>query len=350
MPLVLLVITLAACQTNPTGQNSLNQPDEQSELNAPVVASEIVGGTSDTIVFSVPAVGSKSANDIRNGALLAYKTLSVNKISLAFVNDSIPQVPNGRNVRLIARLPGTSLPRQDSAIEIAISDRSFFSDGFAFLASNMESLEAGLRQAAPSGEPIVVFVDVNADAAAVDRLKVRLGGAVQAIPYNPSESVSKILDRINKLTPAKVFGFTGTDQQIVRIVQGIRRTEPNLIIVGHQGWTARLTSQTSLNGAVIALPDSSNYNLIRQAYVREYGLEPSVMSVYGFDIVAVAAGIIRTQGPQALTRNVFLSESGFRGASGAFRFRQDGNIERLFEISQLKDGKINRISAAPNGF
>ena len=221
---------------------------------------------------------------------------------------------------------------------------------FAFLTGNADSLEAGLRRAGQSGKATAIFVANDQELVAANQMKARLGGAVQTILYRQTDSLAAILDRVNKAAPPAVIGFTGSDLQILKIVQGLKRQNPKIVVVGHQGWTSRLTNQSALDGAIIAVPDTSNYGLIRQAYINQYNKEPTAMSFYGFDVVAMAAGIIRARGAGALKRETLLTKSGFKGASGAFRFHADGKVERLFEIARLNGGKITRLAKAPDGF
>ena len=66
-----------------------------------------------------------------------------------------------------------------------------------------------------------------------------------------------------------------------------------------------------------------------------------------YDAVSLAAALARTQGSQRFSETVLTNRSGFAGADGVFRFRQDGTNERALAVLEVRGSAAVTVSPAP---
>lgn len=59
---------------------------------------------------------------------------------------------------------------------------------------------------------------------------------------------------------------------------------------------------------------------------------------------------MRSGGPDAITVENLTSTQGFRAATGLFRFRPDGRIERRMIVHRIENGSLNVIQEEGEGF
>ena len=101
---------------------------------------------------------------------------------------------------------------------------------------------------------------------------------------------------------------------------------------------------------LIAMPDQASLAMVGTRYQAKTGRPLSLHAAYGYDAVAVAAGIVRTLGPDALTQATLTKPSGFRGSTGIFRFRADGTVERQLALYRVRNKALELLDPAPEGF
>lgn len=120
--------------------------------------------------------------------------------------------------------------------------------------------------------------------------------------------------------------------------------------LGSQVWPSRSYGEPALEGSLLALIDQVALQRISKRFEEAYGRPLSLEAAYGFDAVAVAAGIARTRGDQAISPKTLQNPAGFAGATGVFRFGPDGRVDRRLAIYQLINGKPVLRQATPLGF
>jgi ABC-type branched-subunit amino acid transport system substrate-binding protein len=91
-------------------------------------------------------------------------------------------------------------------------------------------------------------------------------------------------------------------------------------------------------------------SLIAERYQRHYKRPLSTDAAYGYDAIAIAAGIIRTKGATGLNAEALTSKVGFRGVTGLFRFAPSGHVERRLSLYAISGGKLNVLAQAPASF
>lgn len=366
-----LLVALQACQSSSPGDVLAIDPSSAPSAAAkgPVNSDEVIGQgqTRLSIVAATSAMGQSEFKDIRNGAALALKDLDDGQLSIEILpvsggDTAINEKALGAFVKGAAAIAyAGSAPSSgvgNSALQIALLPNGALrpAGSLAFLPSPLDSVEAGIRHHLASGSKgVVVLVPAGQDGASLQTLLLRVkdSGAAQSIEYSPNEPADAIAAKAVGIQ-GSVFAFTGDDQQIANIASAIRTRlgpQAGIQFVGNGKWLkSAILSAPSLEGALVAMPDFGNEKLISANYRNAYGMLPSAYSLYAYDLVGILAGITRAKGREGLTDGTIRSKAGFRGVTGAFRFRDDGSVERLFEIHQLRGGRLVATAGSSPGF
>jgi ABC-type branched-subunit amino acid transport system substrate-binding protein len=98
------------------------------------------------------------------------------------------------------------------------------------------------------------------------------------------------------------------------------------------------------------MADQASLAQIAERYRAAWGRPVTMEAAYGYDAVAIAAGIVRHMGPDALTPAALTISSGFRGATGTFRLRPDGSVDRPLSLYRFKGGALELVDPAPQSF
>lgn len=106
----------------------------------------------------------------------------------------------------------------------------------------------------------------------------------------------------------------------------------------------------SAQGLMVAIPSTTDVRVISERFKAQYGREPSYDAAIGYDSIAIAAGLVRSSGPDAITVENLTSSQGFRAATGLFRFRPDGRIERRMIVHRIENGGLKIIQEEGEGF
>ncbi len=181
------------------------------------------------------------------------------------------------------------------------------------------------------------------------------GGRVEAIErYKPGaagEAAAKIaaaLPRIDALfipeqadamgSVAQALGSNGLDSHKAQIL-------------GTGVWNdPRVLKLPELQGAWFATPENAGFNAFAQRYRAKFGAEPARIATLSYDAVSLVSALARSQGAQRFALDTLTNTSGFNGADGVFRFRQDGQNERGLAVLQIDNGAAKTVSPAPRTF
>ncbi|KJS19401.1 MAG: hypothetical protein VR78_03410 [Hoeflea sp. BRH_c9] len=108
----------------------------------------------------------------------------------------------------------------------------------------------------------------------------------------------------------------------------------------------------SAQGLMVAIPSTADVSVIADRFKAKFGREPSYDAAIGYDsiAIAIAAGLVRTGRPDAITVANLTSTQGFRAATGLFRFRPDGRIDRRMVVHRIVDGTLKIIQDEGEGF
>ncbi|MEN5084819.1 penicillin-binding protein activator [Bosea sp. TWI1241] len=110
---------------------------------------------------------------------------------------------------------------------------------------------------------------------------------------------------------------------------------------------ASVARVAAIQGGWFASPDTAGFNAFAGRYQKRFNSSPTRTATLAYDAVSLAAALARTQGSQRFSESVLTNPSGFAGADGVFRFRQDGQNERGLAVLELRNGQMVTVSAAP---
>lgn len=186
------------------------------------------------------------------------------------------------------------------------------------------------------------FTEAGGTVAGVQSYEFSQQGVVQAIP--------DIMDQIRE-SDANALMFTSDASAALPLFAQLLPengldTEA-VQVMGLTRWD--VPSQTlelsGLQGGWFALPDPDATAAFNARYTAAYGDTPHVLAPIAYDAIRAIAETVSEQdtlGAAALT-----ASSGFAGASGVFRLRADGTIERAMAIATVEDNQVSIIDPAP---
>lgn len=105
-----------------------------------------------------------------------------------------------------------------------------------------------------------------------------------------------------------------------------------------------------LQGAWFAAPDPAGFDNFAQRYRQRYNASPTRIATLAYDATSLTVALVRTQGARRFSDEVLTNPSGFGGADGVFRFRQDGLSERALAVNEIRGGQVVVVSPAPKSF
>lgn len=370
---MIIPLALVGCQSNsgdvlsvdPASQNAQQQATAPVTQN-PMTAPGTVGSGPVRIAYVIAAgtPAASQASEIRNAAELALAGLDDGQLSAEFLPaNGTPAAVNERAVEAFVRgasaIVYLGMAPEESAgsalqIYLAPNGSQRPAGAYSFLSSSVDSVEFGLRQAQTAGaNSAFLFANQNDSSssqlnAAIARLKQ--SGPIQLVTYGSSENPTTVAAKINPPAGA-VVGFAGNGQEIGQIASAIKAKAGSIQIIGNSSWQGTgLLSAPSLQGALIATSDMSNEKIVADKYRQKYGSLPSAVAFQVYDTVAIVAGINRAKGKGGLTDGTVKTQSGFKAATGSFRFRADGSVDRLFALKSVKGGNLVQLSPAPSRF
>lgn len=201
----------------------------------------------------------------------------------------------------------------------------------------------------------------NVARTAFEQAVSRRGGRVVAIENFPldkarmQEPVAKIGAVVGGAAPQADALFIPTRGDILPMVadylRGANFNPQKVKPIGLGQWNdASVYRIPMLQGGWFAAPDSAGFNNFAQRYQQRHNSSPTRISSLAYDATSLVIALVRTQGPRRFNEEVLTNPSGFGGADGIFRFRQDGTNERALVINEIRNGSAAVVSAAPKTF
>ena len=362
-----------ACQSSTPGEvlavNPAGNSADPAAVAAPVSGNAVfgTGPVRMAIVASAETGASGRLADVRNGAKLAVEDLGGGELTVEILQAVAGET--GLNEKAVeAYVKGASVigyagsapaDSAGSVLQLALVPNGAArpQGSLAFLSSAADSLEWGLAQAGSAGaKSIVVLTGASqraSAAAAVANLKAKAEVPVALVEYAAGEPASAIAARVT-VAPGTVVGFVGNGPEIAAIAAALDAKSGQqgaIQFIGNSGWAGTsLPAAPALQGALVAMPDRANEKIVSERYRKAFGLVPSLTALQVYDAVAIVAGINRVKGVEGFKDGTIMSPSGFKGATGAFRFRRDGTVERSFALEKVVGYKLVLASASPSGF
>ena len=383
MPRILLY-SLLFCISIVVSSCQLQTPGEALKLDNKTLsktdpAAENIGKGKLLVSMLLNRSGSlKSGNDAvnyRDGAVLAVKSLGIDYITLSIKDIQSEVASIGSTVRSELK-NNTSLFIIEGESQLINNTVSFVNKNntpivslgadslgttnrfYTFQPDGIETLIAGLRFAAAKGKrKLVLILSETQPASDIRRIKKYSAGhadLMETITYQKGQDTKAFVQQhIKALSSANVVALAGKNNAIVSVVSSIKSLSKNpdtLLIIGRADWPADTWRNSANNGVIIATPDSSSLSLVSGRFKKEYSRPMPLSAAYAFDVVAIVAGLARVTNSKTISRTNLEGKAGFRGATGVFRFKEDGSVERLYRISQVQQGKLTTIQDIPAGY
>ena len=204
-------------------------------------------------------------------------------------------------------LAANHVPRPKNTLAFGDDKTTSLAEGIIFSAAN------GARD-------VVLIAPDNHDREELNWLASKLSAItrISVVTYAKNANARQAVSRNRKkLAAADAIAFAASDKSVEAISQALGNSDAKDVqLIGHTGWPASFYKIKSLNGAIIARPEANDLGQLARRYQSAYGTPISISAAYGYDLVAVAAGIVRVLGPNALNRKNLLSSSGFKGSTG----------------------------------
>lgn len=109
-------------------------------------------------------------------------------------------------------------------------------------------------------------------------------------------------------------------------------------------------SLPGIQGGWFALPDPALNQQFQSRYQAAYGSAPHPIAGLAYDGIAAIGALVKSRGPDALSRQALTQSSGFVGVGGIFRFRPDGTAERALAVAEIRNNQVVVIDPAPRSF
>jgi branched-chain amino acid transport system substrate-binding protein len=167
----------------------------------------------------------------------------------------------------------------------------------------------------------------------------------------PQAAVGRIAPLITGAAQADALFVPDTGDGLAEVGQALAQAGFNPQRVKPLGtgvWNDPAVFQVkALQGGWFAAPDGTGFNAFADRYRSRFNADPTRVATLSYDAVSLAAALARTQGSQRFSEPVLTNPSGFAGADGVFRFRQDGTNERALAVLEIRGGAAATVSPAP---
>ncbi len=111
----------------------------------------------------------------------------------------------------------------------------------------------------------------------------------------------------------------------------------------------RVLKLPQMQGAWFSAADDSGFDAFAQRYKAKFNSDPARLATLAYDAVTLAAALARN-GTDPYSQAALTNISGFNGADGVFRFRDDGTNERGLAVMEIDDNAAKVVSPAPRSF
>ncbi|WP_348272714.1 penicillin-binding protein activator [Pannonibacter tanglangensis] len=133
------------------------------------------------------------------------------------------------------------------------------------------------------------------------------------------------------------------------ITQGVNLG--NVKVLGSGQWdAAQVTGNPVMAGAWFPGPERAGFDALAGRYQAAYGSAPPRNATLAYDGTILAAGLVRSAGPQRFSPQVLTNRDGFLGIDGVFRFLPNGENERGLAVYEITPTGPKVISPAPRDF
>jgi ABC-type branched-subunit amino acid transport system substrate-binding protein len=111
-----------------------------------------------------------------------------------------------------------------------------------------------------------------------------------------------------------------------------------------------LGREPALIGGVFPAPSPEGNRTFTTRYRELYGGPPPTLASHGYDAVALAGALARSDMARPFSTETLTTPSGFAGVDGIFRFLPSGLSQRGFAIMQVTRESASQVQPAPTSF
>lgn len=361
-------LLLAACQSA--------GPGEVLGIGAPISEKETVGSGSVSVTLLLPRSGSstavESARDMYDGARLAVTELGGGSVKLTVMDtkgsadlarqQAEEAVASGTKLILTGHGASAAIARVSSTDQPPVIDLSSAQADrkgtFALASDEISSALGGVRAAvAAKQDKIVAVVPEDMSSLDKDRLSrgIRKEGGVLIgqVTYPAAENAiaAVLAGKRSAFEKASTLVILGSGRAPIAVANAAAVLGDKITtLVGSSGWARELFTAPVLNGALIAMVDQRSLAELGDRYKAATGRTLSLDAAFAYDAVALATGLVRSGGGEAISVDTLRSKAGFRGATGVFRFDDAGIVERRYSLYRIEGGKPVLLVDGENAF
>ncbi|WP_269933386.1 ABC transporter substrate-binding protein [Aminobacter sp. HY435] len=384
---LLLPLGLVACQSGSneellgTAATESTAPETGPASSGPAKSGETMGKGPVKISMLLPLSASGAAGErgrkMRDAAALAMTDLGNDLLTLS-VEDTAGDEARARTLTTGALASGSKLvigPSEQGAVRqlaglsgsnrplvLALADNYAGAPGvYSVRLNEADSAAAGAAAIAAKGARKFVLFTAEGDAGksiekrVANSLSIYGATLAMSLPFGPStggsdKAVGDMMALISDPQAIVIASGSANPAPLVSALKARGLLANNVTLIGSNRWLEHGIGDPALQGAYIATLDSAEIGPIAERFRKAYSYEPDVNVAYGYDTVALAAGIASALGPKGFTKKVLENPTGFRGSTGVFRFREDGAGERAMPFYRVDKGKLKQVEKSTSGF
>ena len=369
--LVALSLLLASCQS---GLENSGVTNDVAPPSSTAVEEQFGSkGTEITLLLEKGGEGyfEGAARDVRDGAELALGELGGDQVHVKVVPidadaGNLSAAVASASERKSALLVSYAAPAITKGITAVVPSKRpllinlgpAVSTGgggiFNFEVDETDSIVQGASVAIAGGTTnFLLFVQKNYPAdfesqvsAAVGKVGGKIVGTTR-FNTNGAGVLEQVKAMKDKLGQAGVALIAGNTMATVNVVSALKAEDATkaMAFVGTSGWPETSYSAPAAKGVLVVTYDKEDLALIADRYSRHYKRPVSDQAAYGYDIVALASGLIRAKGEKGLEMKTLLSKSGFKGLTGRFQFNGDGSTSRRLVPYSIANGRLNPLAS-----
>ena len=118
-----------------------------------------------------------------------------------------------------------------------------------------------------------------------------------------------------------------------------------VLYIGNSLWSHNIAlKEPALEKGIFSNIDQINYENFANDYYKTFNEKPNKISSIAYDLIGLVSSFQKNN--QEISFDNMTSENGFVGTNGLFRFKKDGDIERLLPIFQIKNQQIKMVKKA----
>ncbi len=169
--------------------------------------------------------------------------------------------------------------------------------------------------------------------------------------YAPGRATEAARALAAQLTGADSLFVTDQTDAMASTADAIAAAGIRLQLLGTGTWNQlSVLQKPAVQGGWFAAPEASGFNSFAERYRRRFNASPTRLATIGYDAVALAAALVKTQGSARFAPQTLTNSSGFAGQDGVFRFRADGTNERSLAVLEVRNRSAQIIAPAPRSF